>query len=984
MVAEELATRLAKCELPADQKRLKRYRDVISVLWRGMQLDADAQMRRLNALRGELQSELLVSMSRKVNMAELRETEWFQKLDDGVKQQADAILEELNTLKKDIHNLDISAERRHAQLLRKLDKRPIAAWGGSSDAKLEKQKRIEKLCELLWFNGIPRRHHAIKPAHKETFEWVFTGQKTTAQSNTTLLEWMKDGNGGLYWVSGRAGTGKSCFFRFLDDDARTKLAFQEWAGERKLVLANFYFWNSEAANDDQLKSLSGLYRGILHSLIQQCNEFAEILFPDHILDGRSWAEASFPTTLDLDLAFNRLVRADQLPAAVGLMIDGLDEYDAESHQQMAMAKILRQAGESPHLKVIVSSRPESAFEATFRDSTKIRLHELTDQDRRNYTSDKLNSVARFAKIATPEEQLRLVNLIVQRSEGIFLWVYLVVETVTQEIDISLDIARLEKVVEDIPSGNKELSQVFDHIVRNRIPQEHRVLGYRLIQTLHYSYRLIDKVPPGSPHPNEKHMVTAVLLSFFEDDINSALAVPIGPLSISRARLRTDMTANLIRKACAGLLEARDIDPDDYDAMSTYTEDDPPVHFLHKDVARYLDHPDTAQFMERSLVDAKGKVCLHTNLLKCFVIMMKLYNPKSTGEQFLGTYHWDIWMLVMHSLRVSRSAGESGHFQDPEKLLDAMDNIMTKHYAAGQLSANVLGGMFSRKPIFIKPEEGGHWVSKFPVGNSQGHEVQLPSGLNEKQLVSSNFLSFSVEHGLARYVECKVRKCGNGTISHAGIPLLISACGNPCHWWLIKDSICSEIVKLLLECGADPNETVLGLTGWQTALWTAKFYQFQQLASFHQLANVLRLLLSAGADPDATIKWTRSLRDGEGNWETTQHARSAMEQIEITFIRGGADLQSFATHPWERLTNDELDEVADLGRDLLALLEEKRATFTRGNRANLPEGMETAPGTGKQRSNGNWRASLSRKTVVFKGCCPLPIRRKESPINGRGT
>lgn len=51
-----------------------------------MRLDADAQIRRLGALRDELQSELLVSMSRKVDLARLQETEWFQELDIGVKQ----------------------------------------------------------------------------------------------------------------------------------------------------------------------------------------------------------------------------------------------------------------------------------------------------------------------------------------------------------------------------------------------------------------------------------------------------------------------------------------------------------------------------------------------------------------------------------------------------------------------------------------------------------------------------------------------------------------------------------------------------------------------------------------------------------------------------------------------------------------------------------------------------------------------------------
>lgn len=65
------------------------------------------------------------------------------------------------------------------------------------------------------------------------------------------MEWMTVGSG-LCWISGRAGTGKSSLMRFLDDDPRTKEAFQVWAGERPFVLAAFYFWHSEASGDQTL------------------------------------------------------------------------------------------------------------------------------------------------------------------------------------------------------------------------------------------------------------------------------------------------------------------------------------------------------------------------------------------------------------------------------------------------------------------------------------------------------------------------------------------------------------------------------------------------------------------------------------------------------------------------------------------------------------------------------------------------------------
>ncbi|ROV93714.1 hypothetical protein VSDG_06938 [Cytospora chrysosperma] len=659
-VAEELARRLAKCEVPTGQKGWKRYRDVMTVLWHGMRMDADAEMRRLSALRDELQSELLVSMSSKLNLSDVRNSQGFQTLDDDVKTLTEAMLQEQGYLKKAIRNLDVSADERHKQVLTHLRKLIPAAEPVLERDINENRRRIKalvkELSDRLWFDAIPRRHYAITAAHKKTFDWIFNGQKKTTQSNTTLMEWMTVGSG-LYWISGRAGTGKSSLMRFLDDDSRTKEAFQAWSGERPLVLTAFYFWNSEAAGDRTLKSLLGLYKGILFGLIQQNEEFAELLFPDHLVIGRDWSE-SFPSLLDLAQAFERLCTAESLPAAVGLIIDGLDEYDATSSQQMQMAEMLCRAAQSPHLKIIVSSRPEAAFEAVFRESTRLRLHELTDEDRRTYTSDKLKAVTRLGLIATETEQTQLIHLVVERSEGIFLWVNLAVMTLIQEIALSLNISRLENAVRGIPSGNEELSRVFDHMLRNRIPIEARLLGFRLIHTLHYGYSLQQKLIPWVEGPRPKHPITALLYSFFEDDITSALFMPVRALENTEATVRIEMAAEMTRKYSAGLLELRH--PEEEDGTFRGLSEpklrslrDPEVHFLHKDVGIYLNQPETNKLIQDSLKSLD--ITLETNLLKCIVMMIKLYNPR--GSDAFRTPFWDIWHHTKMIMRIARATEE---------------------------------------------------------------------------------------------------------------------------------------------------------------------------------------------------------------------------------------------------------------------------------------------------------------------------------------
>jgi hypothetical protein len=76
-----------------------------------------------------------------------------------------------------------------------------------------------RILSSLYFKYIKVRQAAIKEAHAQTFEWTFAD--TTNTTNTTtdsirpetgFLEWMKSGNG-IYWISRKAGSGKSTLIK---------------------------------------------------------------------------------------------------------------------------------------------------------------------------------------------------------------------------------------------------------------------------------------------------------------------------------------------------------------------------------------------------------------------------------------------------------------------------------------------------------------------------------------------------------------------------------------------------------------------------------------------------------------------------------------------------------------------------------------------------------------------------------------------------
>jgi NACHT domain-containing protein len=870
---------------------------MIAVVWRGMRLDAEAQMNRLAALRSELQTELMVSMVRKIDR--LDQSLAFQNLDDELRKLvlvqvrlAEQQLQKTDAIGAQIEGLSADGDQRHLEIMDQFSRLTPSPVNASGDTYEEQAARIK---ETIWFSAIQRRHGAIQAAHRSTFEWIFEGQQTTPESNTTLVEWMAAPRG-LYWVSGRAGTGKSSLMRFLDDDPRTRPLFQEWAGTRPLRLASFYFWNSEAAGDDRLKSLSGLYRAIIFSLIDQDESLAQIMFPGHMGKGKKW-DGNFPTLIDMTFAFEKLATTKDMPVAVGLIIDGLDEFDAPSVEQRKLAELLCKAAESPNLKIIVSSRPEDAFEQAFTHSKKIRLHQLTEKDRRIVVTDELNSALRLARITTKLERDELIETIVARSEGIFLWLTLAVQTMIQEIDVALDAHNLLQVAKDIPSGGEELAKTFDHMLRKRIPSQYQALGLGLIETLRYGYSLAPKMIPWVERGQPAHPISTVLCSFFEQDVSTTLDLAVQVMDVSERTLREEMATSIIRRSCAGLLESRSHADD-----SGVVEE---VHYLHKDVGIYLHQKDTQEYIAKSLATpGRG---LQTNLLKCVLstIKTRTYAPHSMANTWDGLHFWE---NIEHCMRIGRDA-EASDPETVEALLDSLDKAMQRIHSLRKDEVSV----DSEKPVSWP----SYWTWEFPI--DPHHRT---SGGISSSLACLSFMSFAVQHDLCQYVILKLRKGESIRRKNEERPLLSSACGADPIWWLLPQRRPSKVVKALLEHGANPNEAFRGMTAWQTALDNARRARMS-FVELSEMATILELLIRAGADVQCPVEWTTRERIGKRQWKTQQHSRMAHEQIYATFIAKDTD-EPGSYHDLlgleEELTDEESATIKKRGEQLLSLLD----------------------------------------------------------------
>lgn len=91
----------------------------------------------------------------------------------------------------------------------------------------------------LYYPRMQDRREIIADAYTTTFKWIFEIDEDH-RHGSNFYEWLKHQNG-LYWMTGKPGSGKSTFMKYIQEDKRTEEGLRLWAGELRLVIASIYF-----------------------------------------------------------------------------------------------------------------------------------------------------------------------------------------------------------------------------------------------------------------------------------------------------------------------------------------------------------------------------------------------------------------------------------------------------------------------------------------------------------------------------------------------------------------------------------------------------------------------------------------------------------------------------------------------------------------------------------------------------------------------
>jgi hypothetical protein len=543
--------------------------------------------------------------------------------------------------------------------------------------------KMEALLDGLQFPEMLRREEAIHDAHTQTFSWIFD------EESSVFKDWLQYGTG-IFWINGKAGSGKSTLMKFLNDHDRTSELLQCWAGDQRIVTARFYFYLS---GHPMQKTQQGLLQSLLYQILRQCPP----LIPK-ILSKR-WdilisSERSLPwTRAEVLEAFALVLHQKHLPVRFCFFIDGLDEYHGDRDE---LIRDLDSIIASGTVKLCVSSRPWNVFRNRFGAKTEdqLVLQDLTKGDMDCYIHDLLEKDHRFAALAAdnPDAHSLAVELR-EKADGVFLWVFLVVRSLLQGLAEDDNIVILQRRLRALPSDLK----AYFRLIVDSIDDVYRP----------YTSHALQLAASTKPLP----LLVYWYIPNEMDDPDFALKMPIKALRRKDAEDLHPKIVSMVNKWCKDFLEIRRTRRGHIENPLLNYE----VTFLHRTVRDFLSEMDISK-----MTCGQEDIAFSpwTSLVRLHLAHAKAFDSsKLSGDGTLSGFV----ELAENTMKYAKQC-EVVEGETPYLLLKELDKVGQHH---------------------LHERQQGHWTNAVPDVNRDYWTIAPPE---------RSFLDYALRHNLVLFVQ----------------------------------------------------------------------------------------------------------------------------------------------------------------------------------------------------------------------------------------
>ncbi|ESA43457.1 uncharacterized protein NCU08537 [Neurospora crassa OR74A] len=470
-------------------------------------------------------------------------------------------------------NMKRAEDTLQTSILQKLlsDSRSAAEDKTAAETKLKRDEILQSLA----FPDLNSRRDHVSESHEKTLGWIFSSKKHGKWDS--FVEWLGSSER-IYWIEGKPGSGKSTLMKLLVRDERTRQGLRSWSGH-PIILSHF-LWIS--GTKDQ-RSLHKLLCSLVYQLLKEEQGLVDQLIPHcSFLDNRSrQSRADEWSTAELRQVLSKALHI--LNKRVCVFLDGLDEIDSDDRVEFhRVLKDLLQA--EPEIKLCVASRPEVQLEVILkRVLPKLRLEDLNRDDISATVRDFLEDFSLFdTGVQTSDKEAireKIINLVIDRSEGVFLWVHLVLRRIHNGRETIGTLDEVLRRIEKLPQGvenlyketwkrhgdneddyREEAAQYFQLVMQwNELPSADSLAMHR--RTFTNSGFTFNPEWRESLDSNPSLFNIAVASM---DSLRRDFLIDKGTLVLGELLTAINNTRQRIQLCCGGLLEIRDTEaPDEW-------------------------------------------------------------------------------------------------------------------------------------------------------------------------------------------------------------------------------------------------------------------------------------------------------------------------------------------------------------------------------------------------------------------------------------
>jgi hypothetical protein len=503
------------------------------------------------------------------------------------------------------------------------------------------QARRKQFLDSLWFDSINARRSQIEDSFSGTFDWVFEDNENGIKSSIRM--WMNSEDP-LFWISGKAGSGKSTLMKFIVKDERTVEQLNQQL--KDYVVYSYFIWNSDTVMQ---RTLKGLYCSLLHQVFQKHPQIMTQFLDSHI----SLNEKRSPSDWELPELKNTLKESLRSHnQQVCLFMDGLDEFDRHITPLDFKEVTQNLLNSAPGLKICVSSRPEPVWKSQLAKFPSVRLQDLTYQDMKKVAQGFLPDFVKIlSESSAPVNKDEFIDRLLKKAEGVFLWLRLAINSLRRGLSNNDDWETLQNRINALPSDlNLMYKEMWDRLGDD-------IDIYKDRAALYFSLILEWSTNPFSYHlggwPSLFHL-TAACSTRVQENIFRGKDEYIWSQALADECRKTNRQ---IESECAGFLEAyfegmnEDIIAEQLRPAVMARGFNPlsvRVGFIHRTAKDFLLYTSEGQsLIERCTLDSIDIICLLAKALLCEVFASRrskfdLISWSHLDNAILGRGGWRPW------------------------------------------------------------------------------------------------------------------------------------------------------------------------------------------------------------------------------------------------------------------------------------------------------------------------------------------------------